>query len=59
VSLFPNLADTKEAAARGNKEAIKALPEMRSTVAHARARLKRFERDKIRDIDHVPEVDDW
>jgi hypothetical protein len=55
--LFPNLRDTEEAAAQGNKEAIRELPNFREQVAHAQARIDKFKREKLESINQLPEVD--
>jgi hypothetical protein len=54
IVVFPNLADTEEAAARGNEAAIKALPEMRKTVNTAKARIERFEKECVKSVDQLP-----
>jgi hypothetical protein len=57
VLLYPNLQETKEAAALGNDEAIKALPSFASRVEHNHALLDRFEKEKLRRADELPNVD--
>jgi hypothetical protein len=42
VVVFPNLADTEEAAAQGNEEAIKALPGMQDRIKRFAARHEKF-----------------
>lgn len=51
--LYPNLQETKEAAAQGNDEAIKALPSFQRRVEHNRALLDRFEKEKLRSTDQL------
>lgn len=55
--LYPNLQETKEAAAQGNDEATKALPSFESRVEHNRSLLDRFEKEKLRSIDQLPNVE--
>ena len=55
--LFPNLKETEEAAARGNEEAIAALPGFRQRVNHNWKLLERYEREKISSVDQLPELD--
>jgi len=57
VVLYPNLQETKEAAAQGNDEAIKALPSFESRVERNWELLDRFEQEKIRSADQLPDLD--
>jgi hypothetical protein len=54
VVLYPSLQDTKEAAAQGNKESIRALPGFEARVNHNWQLLEKFEEDKIRSADQLP-----
>jgi transcription elongation factor Elf1 len=56
VVVYPNLQETKDAAALGNDEAIKALPSFASRVEHNRALLNRFEKEKLRSADQLPNL---
>jgi hypothetical protein len=47
VVLYPNLQETKEAAAMGNEEAIKALPSFGARVNDNWKLLERFEQEKL------------
>jgi hypothetical protein len=57
VVLYPNLQDTKEAAAQGNQEAIAALPGFRQRVKHNEELLVAFEAARIASVDQLPELD--
>jgi len=57
VVLYPNLQETKEAAAQGNDEAIKALPSFESRVERNWELLDRFDQEKIRSADQLPNLD--
>ena len=57
VLLYPNLQETKEAAAQGNEEAIKALPSFESRVEQNWELLDRFEKEKLRSADQLPNLD--
>jgi hypothetical protein len=57
VVLYPNLQETKEAAAQGNEEAIKALPSFESRIERNWDLLDRFEQEKIRSADQLPDID--
>ncbi len=57
VVLYPNLKETGEAAAQGNAEAIKALPGFEARVNHNWELLDRFEQEKIRSADQLPDLD--
>lgn len=57
VVLYPNLAETKEAAAQGNEEAIKALPSLEARIEGNRKLLDRFEQEKLRSADQLPDLD--
>ena len=57
VVLYPNLAETKEAAANGNAEAIKALPSFESRIKDNSKLLETFDREKLRRTDQLPNLD--
>jgi hypothetical protein len=57
VVLYPNLQETKEAAAQGNAEAIKALPSFESRIKQNWELLERFEQEKLRSADQLPNLD--
>ncbi len=57
VVLYPNLDETKEAAATGNAEAIRALPSFAARIERNRELLDRFEKQKIRSADQLPNLD--
>jgi hypothetical protein len=57
VVLYPNLEETKEAAAQGNEEAIKALPGFESRVERNWELLDRFDQEKLRSADQLPNLD--
>lgn len=57
VVLYPNLAETKEAAANGNEEAIKALPSFESRIKDNWKLLERFEEEKLHSADQLPDLD--
>ena len=57
VVLYPNLQETKEAAAQGNEEAIKALPSFESRIKDNWELLDRFEKEKLRSADQLPNLD--
>jgi hypothetical protein len=57
VVLYPNLQETKEAAAQGNEEAIKALPSFESRVERNWELLDRFDQEKLRSADQLPDLD--
>jgi hypothetical protein len=57
VVLYPSLQETREAAAQGNEEAIKALPSLESRIERNWELLHRFEREKIRSADQLPDLD--
>ena len=54
---FPNLKDTEEAAAQGNEEAIKALPSFESRINDNWKLLDRFDHQKLRSADQLPNLD--
>jgi hypothetical protein len=56
VLLYPNLQETKDAAAQGNEEAIKALPSFESRTQHNRELLEKFGKEKLRSADQLPDV---
>ena len=57
VVLYPNLEETKEAAAQGDAEAINALPSFAARIERNRELLDRFEKQKIRSADQLPNLD--
>lgn len=57
VVVFPNLSDTKEAAAHGNEEAIKALPGMQDRIRRFQTRNEQFEQEKLLSVDQLPELE--
>jgi hypothetical protein len=57
VVLYPNLQDTKEAAAQGNEEAIKALPGFEARVERNWELLDRFKQEKIQSADQLPNLE--
>ena len=57
VLLYPNLEETKEAAANGNEEAIKGLPSFESRIERNWELLDRFEQEKLRSANQLPDLD--
>ncbi len=57
VVLYPNLQETREAAAQGNEEAINALPSFETRVEHNWELLARFDQEKLRSPDQLPNLD--
>lgn len=57
VVLFPNLQETKEAAATGNEEAIKALPGFEARINDNWELLDRFDQEKLGSADQLPNLD--
>lgn len=57
VVLYPNIEETREAAAKGNEEAIKTLPSFDSRIERNWELLDRFEREKLRSTGQLPDVD--
>ena len=57
VVLYPNLEDTEEAAAQGKTEAIQMLPEFKARIEKNWKLLDRFEQEKIRSADQLPELE--
>jgi hypothetical protein len=57
VIMYPNLEDTKEAAAQGNEKAIQELPEFEARIERNQELLKRFDREKLQNPDELPELD--
>jgi hypothetical protein len=53
---FPSLRDTERAAALGNEDAIRDLPEKRAQIKRLKDRNRRFEREKLKDISQLPEL---
>ena len=56
VVLYPNLQETREAAAQGNEEAIKALPAFETRIKDNWELLDRFEREKLSRADQLPNL---
>jgi hypothetical protein len=54
---FPSLRDTEKAAARGNEDAIRDLPEKRAWLQRMETRMARFEREKLKDACQLPDLD--
>ncbi len=54
---FASLRDTKRAAAQGNEDAIRDLPEKRAWVEQMEKRMNRFEREKLQNPDQLPELE--
>lgn len=54
---FASLRDTERAAALGTEDAIRDLPEKRAWVEQIEKRMNRFEREKLRNPDHLPELE--
>jgi hypothetical protein len=57
VVMYPNLQETKEAAANGNEEAIKALPSFESRIKDNWKLQERFDQEKLRSADQLPNLD--
>ena len=56
VVLYPNIQETKEAAAQGNEEAIKALPAFETRIKDNWKLLDRFEQEKLHSADQLPNL---
>jgi hypothetical protein len=56
VVLYPNLEDTKAAAAEGNREAIQELPGLTARIEKNWELLDRFELEKIYSVDQLPDL---
>jgi hypothetical protein len=54
---FPSLRDTEKAAALGNEDAIRELPEKRAWIKRTENRIGRFEHEKLNDISQLPDLD--
>jgi hypothetical protein len=54
---FPSLRDTEKAAALGNEDAIRDLPERRAWIKRLEARTRRFEREKLKNVSQLPDLD--
>lgn len=54
---FPSYEDTRQAASRGNPEAIAALPKWEEIIATSRVRKERFENEKLKSIEQLPDVE--
>jgi hypothetical protein len=54
---FPSLRDTEKAAAAGNEDAIHDLPEKRVQIDQMEDRVRRFEREKLKDTGQLPDLD--
>jgi hypothetical protein len=57
VVLYPNVQETKDAAAQGNEEAINALPSFAARVERNWDLLDRFEQEKLRNTDQLPRLE--
>jgi hypothetical protein len=54
---FPSLRDTEEAAAAGDEEAIRDLPEKRERIRRLEERMNRFWSNHLHDLDQLPELE--
>ena len=54
--VFPTLKETELAAAQGNNESIRDLPEKRAWIKRLENRMARFEKEKLRSPDQLPEL---
>ena len=57
VVLYPNLEETKEAAAMSKEEAIQALPSFESRVERNWELLDRFDQEQLRSAGQLPNLD--
>ena len=57
VVLYPDLEETREAAAQGNEKAIEALSDFEARINHNWELLEKFEQEKIRSADQLPNLD--
>jgi hypothetical protein len=53
---FPSLRDSERAAALGNEDALRDLPEKRAEIKRLEDRIRRFEHEKLKDISQLPEL---
>src|SRR5439155_14640567 len=54
---FPSLRDTEKAAAAGNEDAIRDLPEKRAWIKRLEARIRRFENEKLKNTSQLADLD--
>ena len=54
---FPNLKDTEQAAAAGNEEAIRDLPEKKERIRRLEARMNKFWSNHLHSLDQLPELE--
>jgi hypothetical protein len=54
---FPSLRDTEQAAAAGNEEAIRDLPEKRERIRRLEARMNRFWSNHLHSLEQLPELE--
>jgi hypothetical protein len=55
---FPSLRDTERAAAAGDEEAIRDLPEKRERIRRMEDRMNRFWSNHLHSLDQLPELED-
>jgi hypothetical protein len=54
---FPSLRDTEQAAAAGNEEAIRDLPEKRERIRRLEARMNKFWSNHLHSLEQLPELE--
>src|ERR1035437_8324235 len=54
---FPSLRDTERAAAAGNEEAIRDLPEERERIRRLEARMNKFWSNQLHSLEQLPELE--
>jgi hypothetical protein len=54
---FPSLRDTEQAAAAGNEEAIRDLPEKRERIRRLESRMNKFWRNHLHSLEQLPELE--
>jgi len=54
---FPNLRDMEQAAAEGNEEAIRDLPEKRERIRRLEARMNKFWSNHLHSLEQLPELE--
>ena len=54
---FPNLRDTEQAAAAGDEEAIRDLPETRERIRRLEARMSKFWSNHLHSLEQLPELE--
>jgi hypothetical protein len=54
---FPNLRDMEQAAAEGNPEAIRDLPEKRERIRRLEARMNKFWSNHLHSLEQLPELE--